>query len=82
MSEELTTFMAAATGWHGHLAHHVGDSGLRQWAFIHLRMDLEVIKRSGTERERRAAEAIEPVIDSPHHLLATLLLCNSMAMEA
>ncbi|KAL6775935.1 hypothetical protein ACKKBG_A19145 [Auxenochlorella protothecoides x Auxenochlorella symbiontica] len=45
------------------------------------RVDLQVIKRSGTERERWLVSRIEPVLAKPHYLLATLLLCNSGAME-
>lgn len=41
------------------------------------RMDLEVIKRSGTERERWLVRRIEPVVANTHYLLATLLLCNA-----
>lgn len=46
------------------------------------RVDLEVIKRSGTAREVWLVERVEPVLARPHFLLATLLLCNSAAMEA
>jgi hypothetical protein len=46
------------------------------------RVDLEVIKRSGSPKEVWLAERVEPVLARPHFLLATLLLCNSAAMEA
>ncbi|KAL2629579.1 hypothetical protein R1flu_014265 [Riccia fluitans] len=45
-------------------------------------VDLEVLERSGTEKERRQAAAIKPVLLKQHQLLVTLLLCNSAAMEA
>lgn len=43
-------------------------------------MGLEVVKRSGTERERWLVSRVEPVLTNPHWLLATLLLCNAIAM--
>jgi metal transporter CNNM len=43
---------------------------------------LEVIKRSGSAHEVWLAQRVEPVLARPHFLLATLLLCNSIAMEA
>ncbi|KAI3423938.1 hypothetical protein D9Q98_009772 [Chlorella vulgaris] len=46
------------------------------------KIDLEVIKRSGSAHEVWLAQRVEPVLARPHFLLATLLLCNSMAMEA
>lgn len=45
------------------------------------KMDLEVIKRSGTDHEKWLVAKIEPVVRRPHYLLATLLLCNAAAME-
>jgi hypothetical protein len=45
------------------------------------RMDLEVVKRSGTEHERRMVARLQPVIAHPHYLLATLLLTNAVALE-
>lgn len=45
-------------------------------------LDLEVFLRSGTEKEKKYASAIQPVVKRPHHLLVTLLVCNSAAMEA
>ncbi|KAL4434431.1 hypothetical protein ABPG75_000872 [Micractinium tetrahymenae] len=46
------------------------------------KVDLEVIKRSGTEKQRWLVTQVEPVLARPHYLLATLLLCNAGAMEA
>ncbi|KAL4420313.1 hypothetical protein ABPG77_010218 [Micractinium sp. CCAP 211/92] len=46
------------------------------------KVDLEVIKRSGTEKQRWLVTQVEPVLARPHYLLATLLLCNAAAMEA
>ncbi|XP_002965481.2 DUF21 domain-containing protein At4g14240 [Selaginella moellendorffii] len=45
-------------------------------------VDLEVLQRSGTPKEKRQAAAIFPVVQKQHQLLVTLLLCNSAAMEA
>ncbi|KAK9868498.1 hypothetical protein WJX84_001723 [Apatococcus fuscideae] len=45
-------------------------------------LDLEVLRRSGTDREKRHAQRIEPVIAKPHFLLVTLVLCNAAATEA
>lgn len=45
-------------------------------------VDLEVLQRSGTEKERAQAAAIQPVVEKQHQLLVTLLLCNAAAMEA
>lgn len=45
-------------------------------------LDLEVFIRSGTEKEKEYAFAIQPVLKNPHLLLVTLLICNSAAMEA
>ncbi|CAG9462024.1 unnamed protein product [Pedinophyceae sp. YPF-701] len=46
------------------------------------RMDLELIMRSGNERDARHAAAILPMIEKPHQLLVTLVLCNAGSMEA
>ncbi|KAK9868503.1 hypothetical protein WJX84_007236 [Apatococcus fuscideae] len=45
-------------------------------------VDLEVLKRSGTPTERKQAARIAPVLEKPHLLLVTLLVCNSAAMES
>ncbi|KAK9825434.1 hypothetical protein WJX81_007178 [Elliptochloris bilobata] len=45
-------------------------------------IDLEMLKRSGTARERVYAKRITPVLKRPHMLLVTLLLTNAAAMEA
>ena len=45
------------------------------------RVDLEIIRRSGSDHEVWLVERVEPVLARPHFLLATLLLCNSAAME-
>ena len=44
-------------------------------------LDMEVLKRSGTAREKRAADLIAPVISKGHLLLVTLLMCNAFAAE-
>eukprot|EP00891_Asterochloris_glomerata_P001823 jgi/Astpho2/1823/e_gw1.00038.108.1_t len=43
---------------------------------------LQVLLRSGTDREKRYAKRIEPVVRRPHYTLVTLLLCNAIALEA
>lgn len=45
-------------------------------------VDLEVLKRSGSDSEKRHAVRIMPVIEKQHLLLVTLLLVNAAAMEA
>jgi len=46
------------------------------------RMDLEILMQSGTDRQKKHAGRILPLLDYHHWLLVTLLLCNSAAMEA
>ncbi|KAD4584475.1 hypothetical protein E3N88_22076 [Mikania micrantha] len=45
-------------------------------------VELEILHRSGTIREKKQAAAILPVVQRQHQLLVTLLLCNAAAMEA
>ncbi|CAK9145007.1 unnamed protein product [Ilex paraguariensis] len=45
-------------------------------------VDLEVLAKSGTPKDRKHAEKILPVVRSQHLLLCTLLICNAAAMEA
>lgn len=45
-------------------------------------VDMEVLRRSGTEKEKYYATRIEPIIANTHLLLVTLLLTNAAAMEA
>lgn len=45
-------------------------------------VDLEVLLRSGTPKEKKYAARISPVVSKPHHTLVTLLLCNAVALEA
>lgn len=45
-------------------------------------VDLEVLRRSGNDKQKKYAERIMPVIESPHRLLVTLLLMNAAAAEA
>ena len=42
---------------------------------------LQVLRRSGTDLEKRCAKKIEPVVRRPHYLLVTLVLCNAAATE-
>ncbi|KAL3515412.1 hypothetical protein ACH5RR_022314 [Cinchona calisaya] len=45
-------------------------------------VDLEVLAKSGTPKDRKHAEKILPVVKNQHLLLCTLLICNAAAMEA
>ena len=45
-------------------------------------VELEVLKRSGSDQEKRCAQKIIPIVKNAHYLLVTLLLCNAAAMEA
>ncbi|KAK9067641.1 hypothetical protein SSX86_011752 [Deinandra increscens subsp. villosa] len=44
-------------------------------------VELEILYRSGTNREKKQAAAILPIVQKQHQLLVTLLLCNAAAME-
>lgn len=41
----------------------------------------QILRRSGTERQRRLAQRIQPVLERPHVLLVSLLVCNALAAE-
>ncbi|KAI3861173.1 hypothetical protein MKW92_022969 [Papaver armeniacum] len=45
-------------------------------------VDLEVLAKSGTPKDRQHAAKILPVVKKQHLLLCTLLICNAAAMEA
>ncbi|EFN59369.1 hypothetical protein CHLNCDRAFT_137839 [Chlorella variabilis] len=45
-------------------------------------VDIEILHRSGTERQKRLAQRIRPMLKRPHVLLVTLLVCNAIAAEA
>ncbi|KAG2704006.1 hypothetical protein I3843_06G154300 [Carya illinoinensis] len=45
-------------------------------------VDLEVLAKSGTPKDRLHAAKILPVVRNQHLLLCTLLICNAGAMEA
>lgn len=45
-------------------------------------VDLEVLMKSGTPQDRKHAAKILPVVKNQHLLLCTLLIGNSLAMEA
>ncbi|KAI3445849.1 hypothetical protein Pfo_002514 [Paulownia fortunei] len=45
-------------------------------------VDLEVLAKSGTPKDKRHAAKILPVVKNQHLLLCTLLICNAAAMEA
>ena len=42
---------------------------------------VQVLRRSGTDREKKYVNRIEPVLRNTHLLLVTLLLTNAAAME-
>ncbi|KAI5083051.1 hypothetical protein GOP47_0002794 [Adiantum capillus-veneris] len=46
------------------------------------RRDLEVLLKSGVDKDRKHAAKILPVVKNQHLLLCTLLVCNALAMEA
>ncbi|KAL0376030.1 UNVERIFIED_CONTAM: DUF21 domain-containing protein [Sesamum calycinum] len=45
-------------------------------------VDLEVLAKSGTPKDKQHAAKILPVVRNQHLLLCTLLICNAAAMEA
>ncbi|RID51188.1 hypothetical protein BRARA_H01872 [Brassica rapa] len=44
-------------------------------------VDLEILQRSGSPKEKKQSAAILPVVQKQHQLLVTLLLFNALAME-
>ncbi|KAK2987444.1 hypothetical protein RJ640_018581 [Escallonia rubra] len=44
-------------------------------------VDLEVLEKSGTPKDRKHAAKILPVVRNQHLLLCTLLICNAASME-
>ena len=45
-------------------------------------LELEVLRRSGTARQKREATRVAKLLRRPHLILVTLLLCNAVALEA
>jgi len=45
-------------------------------------VELEVLRRSGTPKQKREAAAVSKLLKNPHLILVTLLLCNAAALEA
>ncbi|XP_052186783.1 DUF21 domain-containing protein At5g52790-like isoform X4 [Diospyros lotus] len=45
-------------------------------------VDLEILVKAGQPQDRKNAEKILPIVKNQHRLLCTLLICNSLAMEA
>merc|ERR1712162_60027 len=45
-------------------------------------LELEVLRRSGTARQKREATTVAKLLRRPHLILVTLLLCNAAALEA
>lgn len=43
---------------------------------------LQILRRSGTEHQKRLAQRISPLLRRPHVLLVTLLVINALAAEA
>uniref|UniRef100_A0A8R7PMB4 CNNM transmembrane domain-containing protein n=1 Tax=Triticum urartu TaxID=4572 RepID=A0A8R7PMB4_TRIUA len=52
--------------------------GLRSLSLV----DLQVLAKTGTPQDRHNAGTILPVVKNQHLLLCTLLISNSLAMEA
>jgi hypothetical protein len=44
-------------------------------------LDLRVLQASGSTRQQAAAARLIPLVEKPHWLLCTLLLCNAACME-
>jgi hypothetical protein len=44
-------------------------------------LDLRVLQASGSARQKLAAARLIPLVEKPHWLLCTLLLCNAACME-
>eukprot|EP00884_Botryococcus_braunii_P005984 jgi/Botrbrau1/15387/Bobra.43_2s0015.1 len=57
-------------------------SGLTLGLLSLTNVELEVLRRSGTPKEQKQAKRIQPVLQRPHWLLVTLVLCNAIASEA
>ena len=45
-------------------------------------VELEVLRRSGTPKQKREAREVSKLLKHPHLILVTLLLCNAAALEA
>ncbi|KAK2079293.1 hypothetical protein QBZ16_002984 [Prototheca wickerhamii] len=45
-------------------------------------VELEILRRTGSPSRQASSAAIMPLLQHPHRLLVTLLLCNSAAAEA
>ena len=45
-------------------------------------LQLEIKLKNGTEQEKKDSKKIKEVIEKKHLLIATLLLCNALAMES
>jgi metal transporter CNNM len=45
-------------------------------------IDLEVLRRSGSQKEKKQAKCIAPLLKNPHRVLVTLLLFNAAAAES
>lgn len=57
-------------------------SGLSLGLMSQDKVDMMVLMRSGTAKEKGYASRIMPVIKDTHFTLVTLLLCNAIALEA
>ncbi|XP_057443400.1 DUF21 domain-containing protein At5g52790-like [Lotus japonicus] len=57
-------------------------SGLALGLLSFSQVDLEVIIKSGSSKDRKHAERIQPFVKNGHFVLCTLLLGKSLAMEA
>jgi metal transporter CNNM len=57
-------------------------SGLTIGLMSLTQMDLQIMQNAGTEREKKFANILLPLINKQHLLLVTLLIANAAAMEA
>ena len=56
-------------------------SGLTQGLLSLDHLELEILKRSGTDVQKKQAAVLLPIIEHHHWLLVTLMLWNAAAME-
>ena len=45
-------------------------------------LSMQILARTGTDEQRRQVSRVQPLLQSGHQLLVTLLLCNALALEA
>jgi hypothetical protein len=45
-------------------------------------LSMQILARTGTDEQRCQVSRVQPLLQSGHQLLVTLLLCNALALEA